>query len=195
LLISVKNNRQLTCHTLWVFSTLVFFLYSIRPRRLIAATELHNRASSLQRPLYYLRVNILQFLWKCYQNSSPLIRTHIHTHICTYIHMYLHTYIHTYAHTYIHMYIHTYVHTYIHTYIHTYVHTHIYTHILTYTHKHTCIYTYIHTYTHTHTHTHSQIHPNNYDWVWNSSWRELNCTIQSSQSNKLQNYIKLVRTW
>jgi hypothetical protein len=40
--------------------------------------------------------------------------------------------------------------------------------------------TYIHTYIHIHIH--SQIrHPHKPDWMLNSSWKELNCNIKSSQ--------------
>jgi len=48
----------------------------------------------------------------------------------------------------------------------------------------------------TYIHIHSQIHhPHQLDWMWNSSWKELNCTYASSQNKKLQTYIKLARTW
>jgi len=55
---------------------------------------------------------------------------------------------------------------------------------------------YIHTYTCIYTYIHSPIHYwHKSDWMWNLSWIELNCNMQSSQSSKLQNYIRLVKTW
>jgi hypothetical protein len=70
----------------------------------------------------------------------------------------------------------------------TYVPTYICTEVYVYIHMHVCTYSCMCVRTCVRAHTQTQIdqlHKLLY-WMWNSSWKELNCNMKSSQINKLQ---------